>query len=226
VWPPTAATLGAPPWLALERYVQHLQAESTKGVCMRKTIGLAVLVGTICLPAFADNRDHGGKPAGGRPPAVGGGHIPSHGPARSKPDNPGRAPRPAEHDDHAGPNRIAVDRAGHPELPHVDVSHDRWMGHSGGFHDPHYRVDHAWAHGRFNGGFGRQHVYVLGGGNRERFWFNNFYWGVAAYDYNIVDDWNWMGDQVVIYEDPDHEGWYLAYNPRLGTYAHVEYLGN
>jgi hypothetical protein len=118
-----------------------------------------------------------------------------------------------------------MDKKGHPELPHVHASNDQWVGHSSGRGDAHYHVDQAWAHGRFTGGFGREHVWQLGGGNRERFWFNNFFWDVAAYDYNIVADWNWSGDQIVIYEDPDHEGWYLAYNPRLGTYAHVEYLG-
>lgn len=189
---------------------------------MKKIIGLSVL---ICFGTFAQDRGRGGEQHGGGHRAdVGGGHIPAHGPAPAEASRPARNSAPARSQP-AAENRITADKRGHPELPHVHARNDQWVGHGSGANDPHYRVDRAWGHGRFTGGFGREHVFVLAGGNRERFWFDNFYWDVAPYDYNIVAGWNWTGDQVVIYEDPDHIGWYLAYNSRFGTYAHVEYLG-
>ena len=179
-------------------------------VDLKKTIGLSVL---ICVAVFAQKKGGGGHPA-----EVGGGHVPARGPA------PARASRPQQHV--PAENRIPADRKGHPELPHVHARNDQWVGHNSGRGDAHFHLDHPWEHGRFTGGFGRDHVFVLAGGNRDRFWFNNFYWHINPFDFGIVADWNWAGDQIVIYEDPDHDGWYLCYNSRLGTYAHCEYLGS
>ena len=160
-----------------------------------------VLISTV---AAQGHEGHGG----GR---VGGGFVPSHGPGAGG----------GSGWDHGG-ERGFRDFAGHPDAPHVH-SDGRWIGHDSGRADPHYHLEHPWEHGRFSGGFARS--FRLGGGNRERFWFGGFSFGVTPYDFAFCDDWLWDRDEISIYEDPVHVGWYLAYNLRLGTYVHVSFLG-
>jgi len=125
----------------------------------------------------------------------------------------------------AVPRASFRDQPAHPEAPHVHPENDRWIGHSTGRNDAHYHLDHPWEHGRFSGPIGASHVFRLRGGNRERFGIEGAYFQVFPYDYEFTNDWLWDNDDIVMYPDPDHDGLYLAYNVRLGTYVHVTYLG-
>lgn len=174
---------------------------------MSTSIRVALLLALLSIPSLARAAGDGRANAG---PQCGGGFVPARGPALS-----------------SGPTADPVVCAGapdHPAAPHVHTD-GRWIGHDSGPGDPRYILADSVEHGRFPGRTGSGHVSVLGG-QRERFEAAGASFSVAPIDYEFCDNWMWQAESIAIYEDPVHNGWYLAYSVRLGTFVHVQYLGS
>jgi hypothetical protein len=171
---------------------------------------LLLMLSAVSPPAPAAADQRGGRAAVNRPRA-----------------NQGRIPRPPV----ARTNAAEKPRAEHFPSGHVNdlphVNHDRWFGHESP-NDPRFHLDHPFERGRFaHFGPGYRYRVTRIDPTFHRFWLPGGFWfQVAPADWSLCEDWCWdCGDDFVIYEDPDHPGWYLVYNVYTGVYVHAQYMG-
>ena len=110
-------------------------------------------------------------------------------------------------------------------MPHVSNGH--WYGHDKP-NDKRFQVDHPFEHGHLEH-LGPSYRYKVErfDANRHIFWFpGGFSFQIASWDWPVAADWCWNcdSDDFVVYQDPDHDGWYLLYNIHTGGYVHVMYM--
>jgi len=179
------------------------------------------LVLVFALPALAQRAGEAQRPSEPRaaepqrpaePPRANQGHVP--------------AP-PAQREAHAKPETERKPGGRVNNTPHV--SNDHWYGHDKP-NDKRFHLDRPFEHGRFEH-FGASYRYRIAriDPNLHRFWLpDGFFFDIAAWDWDLAADWCWTcdADDFVIYEDPDHPGWYLLYNLQTGAYVHVLYMGS
>ena len=136
-------------------------------------------------------------------------------------------PAPAKREPRAAPEPQRHDGGRVNNTPHV--SNDHWFGHDKP-NDKRYVVAHPFEHGHF-GEIGPSHRFRVErfDAANHRFWFpGGFYFDIAPWDWTLAADWcfDCGDDDFVVYDDPDHDGWYLLYNVHTGAYIHVQYMGS
>jgi hypothetical protein len=185
---------------------------------------LAALVLIATLPLAAHAQQH--APEHAAAPRANEGKIPPAPAARTRPPaNNGFVGGPAQN---ATTMRSDGERKVTGNINDTQhVNHDVWYSRPAP-NDPRFKIAQPFAAGKFakagpENRFGIQRIDA----GTHRFWFaGGGYFTVADWDWTNFADWCWnCGDDFVVYEDPDHIGWYLLYNSMTGAYIHVTYDG-
>ena len=195
---------------------------------MKTKTGLALgvaLVLSLALPLLAQHGEErrsgeAQRPEAQRPQTQ---HAPEAHPPRA---NQGHVPEaPVQRAPHAKPAPERYEGGRINNTPHVN--NNQWYGHDRP-NDRRYHVGHPFEHGRFEhfGPSYRYNVLRIDPG-LHRFWLpGGYYFDIAAWDWALASGWCWTcANDFVVYEDPDHPGWYLLYNLMTGAFVHVMYMG-
>lgn len=143
-----------------------------------------------------------------------------------------------EHGDHEDNRRHGgSDKGEHRDEGGDDEHHDNgnhrgWYKHEargehGDWNDDRERIQpgRQYPYGRYEN---VRHAYIcrrMDRGTRLIVLYDNSNWVVAPYDLERTRDWEWDHDNVYVYDDQRHPGWYLLVNARLKRSIHVEFSG-
>jgi len=210
---------------------------------MRTRLAFAVIVALVlALPAFSQHQGEEQHPNEARP----GQQQPSgqqHGQTHGEMQRPAQPAQPVHNQPRANQGHIPPPppqraRGAKPQAerwgggrvnstPHVN--NNQWYGRDRP-NDKRYHLDHPFERGRFEH-FGPAYRYNIArvDPNLHRVWLpDGYYFEVSSWDWPLASTWCWTcgGDDFVIYEDPDHPGWYLLYNLYTGAFVHVLYMGS
>lgn len=105
------------------------------------------------------------------------------------------------------------------------VRNNNWYGHAAPY-DARFRLSQPFQYGRFALP-GPSHIYTTSrvDAAARRIWLPGGQFEIADFDWATTAPWCWPCDQFVVYPDPDHAGWYLVYDVRMGEYVHAQFLG-
>jgi hypothetical protein len=182
----------------------------------RRLAGTFLLITVVATPAaLSAQRGRGGMGGGGERMGGGGGgagirNFPAipHEPMARAPDRGEPLVEP-----------------GRPASAVPYVRDDHWYGHAAPG-DARFNLARPFQAGHF-GLLGPSHVFDASriDVGARRLWLPGGMFQIAAWDWAATAPWCWTCDQFVVYADPDHPGWYLLYDTRMGEYVHAEFLG-